>query len=178
MAVKRRGRGEDSVYFDQANGYWVGSVSLGFSADVKRRRRTVRGRTKTEVRDKLRDLREEIAVGVRSPASYSVRQAVDDWLTWAHVDLDGQPDASPPVPPSVAVWRSVRQNGDTKTRKSRRTLALPQASVDALRAHRNVQAADQLAAGGAWQDHGLVFSSRIGTLLDAANIRLQVPATT
>src|SRR6266487_6179539 len=33
MAVKRRGRGEDSVYFDQANGYWVGSVSLGFSPD-------------------------------------------------------------------------------------------------------------------------------------------------
>jgi len=22
-------------------------------------------------------------------------------LTWEHVDLDGQPDASPPVPPSV-----------------------------------------------------------------------------
>jgi hypothetical protein len=45
MPVKRRGRGEDSVYFDQANGCWVGSVSLGFSADGKRRRCTVRGRT-------------------------------------------------------------------------------------------------------------------------------------
>jgi len=33
VAVKRRGRGEDSVYFDQANGYWVASVSLGFSPD-------------------------------------------------------------------------------------------------------------------------------------------------
>jgi integrase len=94
-------------------------------------------------------------------------------LTWEHVDLDGQPDASPALPPSVAVWRSVRQHGDTKTRKSRRTLALPQASVDALRAHRVVQGADRLAAGSAWQDHGLVFSSRIGTPLDAANIRRQ-----
>src|SRR6266705_946205 len=91
MAVKRRGRGEDSVYFDQANGCWVGSVSLGFSPDGKRRRRTVRGRTKTEVRDKLRDLREEIAVGVRSPASYSVRQAVDDWL---RDGLDGRSAAT------------------------------------------------------------------------------------
>ena len=61
--------GEDSIYFDQASGYWVASVSLGFAPDGKRRRRTVRGRTKTEVRDKLRDLREDIASNVRSPAT-------------------------------------------------------------------------------------------------------------
>ena len=30
----------------------------------------------------------------------------------------------PPVPPFIEVWRSVREGGDTKTRKSRRTLAL------------------------------------------------------
>ena len=46
----------------------------------KRRRRTVRGRTKAEVRDKLRGLRDDIAVGVNTPAAYSVQQAVDDWL--------------------------------------------------------------------------------------------------
>src|ERR1022692_1498372 len=80
MAVKRRGRGEDSVYFDEANGCWVASVSLGYSPDGKRRRRTVRGRTKTEVRDKLRDLREDIASGVQSSATYSVQQAIEDWL--------------------------------------------------------------------------------------------------
>src|SRR5215831_8665002 len=28
-------------------------------------------------------------------------------LTWEHVDLDGDPAADPPVPPHVAVWRSV-----------------------------------------------------------------------
>ena len=28
-------------------------------------------------------------------------------LRWAHVDLDGDPAARPPVPPHVAVWRSV-----------------------------------------------------------------------
>lgn len=43
-------------------------------------------------------------------------------LTWDHVDLEGDPDASPPVPPSIMVWRSVRAGGETKTRKSRRTL--------------------------------------------------------
>ena len=40
-------------------------------------------------------------------------------LRWDHVDLDGDPDADPPVPPHVAVWRSVRAHGDVKTKKSR-----------------------------------------------------------
>ena len=94
-------------------------------------------------------------------------------LTWEHVDLDGQPNARPPIPPSVAVWHSVRQHGDTKIRLSRRTLGLPLATVEVLRAHRELQAKDQLRAGGAWQDHGLVFCTRAGTQLDAANIRRQ-----
>jgi hypothetical protein len=46
-------------------------------------------------------------------------------LRWAHVDLDGDPAARPPVPPHIAVWRSVRAHGETKTERSRRTLALP-----------------------------------------------------
>jgi integrase len=40
-------------------------------------------------------------------------------LTWNHIDLDGDRDATPPIPPYLAVWRSVRKGGDTKTRKSR-----------------------------------------------------------
>ena len=44
------------------------------------------------------------------------------------------------MPPSIAVWRSVRLHGDTKTEKSRRTLALPQSAVAALREHRKWQA--------------------------------------
>lgn len=92
-------------------------------------------------------------------------------LHWDHVDLDGDPGAVRPVPPSVAVWHSVRQGGDTKTAKSRRTLALPETAVQALREHRKRQAEDRLAAGALWQDHGLVFASAIGTPLDAANVR-------
>ena len=92
-------------------------------------------------------------------------------LHWDHVDLDGDPGAARPVPPLVAVWRSVREGGDTKTAKSRRTLALPQAAVQVLWEHRKRQAEDRLAAGSLWQDHGLVFASAIGTPLDAANVR-------
>jgi hypothetical protein len=93
MTAKLRGRGEDSVYFDQANGCWVASVSLGFSVDSRRKRRTVRGRTKTEARDKLRQLREDVAAGVRAPAKYRHTNRGGRALIWDHVDLDGQPDA-------------------------------------------------------------------------------------
>jgi integrase len=92
-------------------------------------------------------------------------------LDWQHVDLDGRPDADPPVPPHMMVWRSVREHGDTKTRKSRRSLALPQRCVEALRAHQTKQAYMRRLAGGRWQEAVLVFSSAVGTELDAANVR-------
>ncbi|NUP14767.1 MAG: site-specific integrase [Streptomyces sp.] len=89
-------------------------------------------------------------------------------LTWDHVDLEGNPYTNPPVPPHVAVWRSVRVGGETKTRKSRRTLALPRRCVDVLRAHRDDQRRRQ---GDSWSATGLVFASAAGTELDASNVR-------
>jgi integrase len=92
-------------------------------------------------------------------------------LTWDHVDLVGDPDANPDVPPSIAVWRSVRAGGDTKTRKSRRTLALPTRCVTTLQIHRSQQDTAKKRAGHTWQDHNLVFASAVGTELDAHNVR-------
>lgn len=92
-------------------------------------------------------------------------------LTWDHVDLEGRPDADPPIPPSIEVWHSVRAGGDTKTRKSRRTLAQPARSVAALRRHKVHQDVDRKLAGRRWQETGLVFTSKNGGPLDAANVR-------
>jgi len=92
-------------------------------------------------------------------------------LRWEHVNLDGDPAARPPVPPHVAVWRSVRAHGETKTERSRRTLALPAAAVQALHAWTDSQAAERAAAGDHWQDTGLVFTTHHGAALDAANVR-------
>ncbi len=75
----RRGHGADSIYYDQANHYWVAAVSLGYKGG-KRVRRKVTGRTKAEVRSKLRDLRRDLDSGVRSSATYTVGDALDDWL--------------------------------------------------------------------------------------------------
>jgi integrase len=92
-------------------------------------------------------------------------------LRWAHIDLDGDPAARPRVPPHVAVWRSVRVHGETKTERSRRTLGLPAAAVQALRAWSDSQADERLAAGTRWQDTGLVFTTHLGAALDAGNVR-------
>ena len=293
----RRNRGDDSIYFDAANNCWAGAVSLGFTPDGKRRiRRKVTGRTKTQVKEKLRTLHRELDAGIHSSASYTMALCIEDWLSqgltglssntadnyryladraisrlgavrlrdltarhvqvaltelsgslstrslrlvhqiieraikhaqaadlvnrnvaslitapegrsgrpsrsltldqatavleaaqdsplhayvvlsllaglrteelrpllWADVDLDRG---------TVAVYRSVRTSGDTKTPKSRRVLKLPVKAVDALREHRSLQAAARLRAGELWQDHGLVFASAVGTPLDAHNVR-------
>ncbi|WP_327108305.1 site-specific integrase [Nonomuraea glycinis] len=72
---------------------------------------------------------------------------------------------------AIYVWRADRVGGDTKTRKSRRTLELPKLAAEALRHHHTRQAAHKLKAGEAWQDHNLVFCTNVGTPLDAANVR-------
>jgi len=53
-------------------------------------------------------------------------------LRWDHVDLDSDPDTRTPVPPSIAVWRSVRLHGDMKTEKSRRTTFVSVMSVSGV----------------------------------------------
>ncbi|WP_433295908.1 tyrosine-type recombinase/integrase [Pseudonocardia sp. CA-142604] len=85
-------------------------------------------------------------------------------LHWHEVDLNGRPDAGPPIPPSVAVYRSIRAGGDTKTVKSRRRLAMPQRCVDALRRHRDHSPHPP-------PPDALVFATANGTALDAHNVR-------
>jgi integrase len=65
----------------------------------------------------------------------------------------------------------VRDGGDTKTRRSRRTLALPERCIDVLRRHRALQAAERWTAGEHWEESGVVFATSRGTEMDAANVR-------
>jgi integrase len=89
-------------------------------------------------------------------------------LRWCHVDLSGKPDAAPPVPPSISVLRSVRAGGDTKTRRSRRALGMPQRCVDALSALWERRACGHRERA---ECDCLVFVTRNGTALDAHNVR-------
>lgn len=91
-------------------------------------------------------------------------------LTWSHVHFEEDSKADPPVVPYIEVWHSVREDGDTKTRKSRRTLALPTMAVKVLKDHQRAQAAVRRAAKR-WEDPDLVFPTGNGTEMDAHNVR-------
>ena len=313
---KRRGHGEDSIYWDESRKRYIGAVDLGFSPAGTRTRKRVSGKTKVEVRDKLRELHKETDAGLRPRRLYTVGDALEDWLAHGvdglsertvtlyrgtivkalneelgkirltelnashvqaalaalaarlstrtvqiahnvlvrairHAERDdlvgrnvaalvdapkgqqaGRPSKSLTLEQAVAlmaaargtsleayivlsllsgmrteearalrwdhvvawvdgqwrpvteagfeheqvavfVWRAERAGGDTKTPKSRRTLALPRKCVEALREQRVRQAKDRLLAGELWKDHGLVFASTVGTPLDDHNVRRQ-----
>ncbi|MFI6345191.1 tyrosine recombinase XerC [Streptomyces sp. NPDC050560] len=301
--TQRAGHGADTIYWDPVKKSFVGAVSLGYAPNGKRRRPKVYGKTKTEVRNKIRDLKKELQTGVKAPANYTVADAVSDWLerglkgrdekgtigknrsmankhlipfigkaklkelsaddvddwlddraeflatrslrdllailrrsiahaqrrdkaarnvallvtapegrpgrpskalnleqakavltaarpsrlcaylvlsllsgvrteearplTWDHVFLE----STEGIPPHVAVWRSVRKHGETKTRKSRRTIALPKQVVDVLEEHRRWQKQERASKGMEWSPTGRVFTTRSGEPLDAANVR-------
>ena len=98
VSGKRRGRGEDSIYWDEAKNRYVGVVSLGYSPSGTRARKKVMGRTKTEVRDKLKELHAQVESGVRPRRHYTVNDALDDWLA---TGLDGL------APATVTVYRNT-----------------------------------------------------------------------
>lgn len=79
-------------------------------------------------------------------------------LTWDRVHLEKGGD----LPPHVEVWRSVRKGGDTKTKKSRRTLALPEEVVRVLVTHREKQQVirERALAKERWTENNLVFCDR------------------
>jgi Fe-S-cluster-containing dehydrogenase component len=62
-------------------------------------RRKVSGKTKTEVKDKLRELHSDLDAGVQTSASYTVDQAVADWMR------EGRDGLSPST---LAAFRCMR----------------------------------------------------------------------
>lgn len=59
--------------------------------------------------------------------------------------------------------------GETKTRAGVRVIPLVAEAADAIKTRRAAQAAERLAAGPAWHDTGLVFTTEAGTPIDDRN---------
>jgi len=101
-----------------------------------------------------------LALGLRRGEALGIR--------WQDIDVDAG---------TLQVRQQLQRIGgklelvEPKTRKARRTVALPSIAVAALRAHRARQNAERLALGEAWVDSGLVFTSEIGTPLDPDNLK-------
>ena len=66
--------------------------------------------------------------------------------------------------------RRPRQLAAPSRPYGRRSIALPAVVVGSLRTHRMRQLEERLWAGSRWQEHGLVFTSTIGTPLDGGNV--------
>jgi integrase len=77
----RRGRGEGSLAFRKDKGCWQGAITVGYDAHGKRKRRTVYGKTKREVQDKLTRLQGQKLDGtLGDTCKLTVANYLDQWL--------------------------------------------------------------------------------------------------
>ena len=121
----------------------------------------------------------DAAKGERLEALYSVtlalglRQGEALALRWCDIDF---------VSRTLAVRQSLERIGgkrygqpgklqfvEPKTDRSRRTIAIPDSLVRALKAHRVSQAEERLISGSDWQDFGLIFCTTRGTPIEPSS---------
>ena len=109
-----------------------------------------------------------LGVMVRLTLETGLRLGEVSGLRWSDVDLD---KATLRVAQTVQ-WLSGK--GCTiqtpKTAHSRRVLALSQSAVQSVRQHRVAQQEHRLRLGPVFEDHGMVFPSEIGTLLNPSSV--------
>ncbi|GAB3979234.1 site-specific integrase [Actinoallomurus acanthiterrae] len=86
MAKILIGKYEATIY-PEGRGF-TGALSLGFGPDGRRRRIKRKGKTKTEVKTKLIEVVNDLESGIDGSANYTVRDAVEDWLTKGLKDRD------------------------------------------------------------------------------------------
>ncbi|MFD0856811.1 tyrosine-type recombinase/integrase [Actinomadura adrarensis] len=86
MAKIQIGSYEGSIY-PEGNGY-TGALEIGYGPDGKRKRLKRKGRTKTQVTDKLKKSVDDLEKGVRAERGFTVDKAVTAFL--AHLEKQGK----------------------------------------------------------------------------------------
>ena len=98
---------------------------------------------------------------------YGLRRGEVLGLRWRDVDqLDGELR----VRQQIQRVRGELRTGAVKTAAGRRDLPLLDLAAEMLEARRAVQAADRLELGRAWQDIGLIFTTRTGRPIEPRNL--------
>jgi Phage integrase, N-terminal SAM-like domain len=72
------GKYEATIYPEEDG--WTGAISWGFDAAGKRQRVKRKGRTKARVKDKFREVVEDLPAGVTAAEGYTVADAISDFL--------------------------------------------------------------------------------------------------
>jgi integrase len=89
-------------------------------------------------------------------------------LKWSDVDLENA---------TISVRRTITKSGthlllgEPKTKKSRRTIHLTEVATEALRDHLQRQMEEMEHLGDLYEDHGLVFTTEVGSLINPTNLR-------
>jgi integrase len=111
----------------------------------------------------------DLARGKRLEALFTVaiclglREAEALGLRWADIDLER---AALTVRYQLQRVDSKLRLTEPKTEKSRRTIYMPNVTLSALAAHKIRQDTERQLAGSRWVETGMVFTTRIGTMLD------------
>ncbi len=84
-------------------------------------------------------------------------------LRWEDIDLDA---GRASIVRNLVLTADGPTFGEPKTKRSRRSIDLDGDTIAALRSWRARQAAERLAAGSAWTDTGLVFTTALGLHLN------------
>ncbi len=86
--TRTRADGEGSIIKEtktRANGStyerWRGVLSIGYDAEGKRKRKTIYGKTQAEVREKLEEVKRQLAMGTYVDSELTVEQLLERWHT-------------------------------------------------------------------------------------------------
>ena len=180
--------------------YGAVSVGYGPDGKTWRRHK-VSGRTRAEVAEKLKQLQAERDSGVQPEHAYTVKRAVDDWLaegldgrsaktvglnqgvlklvTAIIGDIELRKLTAHDVRRVLLHLAqnyssrtvSLAHNALTRPLRHAETNRHLMHNVAALVSTPKASPAGRLGAGELWRDHGLVFTTAVGTELDAANVR-------
>jgi integrase len=100
----------EATIYPEGDGF-TGAISLGFDTKGKRQRIKRKGKTKTQVKNKLREVVDDLEAGVRAEAGYTVKDAVNDFLDKG---LKGKSKATIDNYRSLATHNLLPQIGATK----------------------------------------------------------------
>lgn len=77
--AKKRAHGEGSIT-QRSDGRWQGAITTGYTEEGKQKRRTVYGKTQKEVREKLEEVKRQLATGSYSDTKHTVKSYLAEWL--------------------------------------------------------------------------------------------------
>lgn len=81
--AKRRSRGDGGLYWSEGRQRWIAEVTTGYDGRGKRITRKASAKTKTEAKDKLKEMIRDLDDGLPIAAnSYTVADAVKAWLAF------------------------------------------------------------------------------------------------